>query len=236
MSEILVITLLLIGAYLIGSIPYILLLSRAKGVDLSLEDDYHIALYRKVGRLEGVSGILVDGFKGIIPVLIGFILNFNLVIVALAGLAALCGQMWPVFQRFNGGKGNTAGVGVAITLSFAYGAYLAFVVCALIMLIGFFIRTIPRIVKSGQTGRNRFSLGGPVSNSLPLGMIIGFASLPLVSWFTQNPLELTLAFLCMFLLIIIRRLTAGLIADLKEPRTGVSSILINRLLYDRSYY
>jgi glycerol-3-phosphate acyltransferase PlsY len=236
MSEILANILLLIGAYLIGSVPYILLLSRVKGVDLSLEEDLHIALYRKVGRLEGLSGILVDGFKGIIPVLIGFFLNFNLLIVAFSGIVALCGQMWPVFQRFNGGKGNTAGVGVAIALCFAYGAYLAFIVCASIMLIGFFIRTIPRVTKRGQTLRDRLSFEGPASNSLPLGMIIGFASLPLVSWFTQQPFELTMAFLSMFLLIIIRRLTAGLIADLKEPRTGVGSILVYRLLYDRSYY
>jgi len=236
MSEILANILLLIGAYLIGSIPYILLLGRAKGVDLSLEEDHHIALYRKVGRLEGLSGILVDGFKGIIPVLIGFFLNFNLVIVAFAGVAALCGQMWPVFQKFNGGKGNTTGVGVMIALCFTYGAYLAFAVCVLIMLAGFFVRTIPRIMKSGQTLRDRLSFEGPASNSLPLGMIIGFASLPLVFWLTQKPLELTLVFLCVFLLIIIRRLTAGLLADLKEPRTGVSNILINRLLYDRSYY
>ena len=236
MSEILLDILLLIGAYLIGSIPYMLFLSHAKGVDLSLEEDLHIAMYRKVGRLEGLSGIFVDIIKGIIPVLIGFFFNFNLIIVAFAGVAAICGQMWPVFQKFNGEKGNTTGIGVMITLCFAYGAYLTFVVCALIMLTGFIIRTLPRIMKSGQTLRDRLSFGGPVSNSLPLGMIIGFATLPLVSWLTQEALELTLAFLCMFLLIVLRRLTAGLNAELKEPRTGVSSILINRLLYDRSYY
>ncbi|MFC1846075.1 glycerol-3-phosphate acyltransferase [Chloroflexota bacterium] len=236
MSELLFDILLLIVSYLIGSIPYMVLLSRAKGVDLSLDEDVHIAMYRKVGRLAGLSGVFVDVFKGVVPVLIGFFLGFNLLIVAFAGVAAVCGQMWPVFQKFNGEKGNTTGIGVMITLCFVYGAYLAFIVCALSMLIGFLVRTVPRVMVKGQTLEDRLAFSGPVSNSLPLGMIIGFASLPLVSWLTQHPIELTLAFLCMFLVIVVRRLTAGLTADLKEPRTGVGSILINRLLYDRSYY
>jgi len=236
MSDIIIKAVVLIVSYLIGSIPYMLLLSRSKGVDLSLDEDFHIAMYRKVGRLEGLSGIAVDVLKGIIPVLIGFFLGLDLLIVAFAGVAAVCGQMWPVFQKFNGEKGNTTGIGVMVTLCFIYGAYIAFGVCGFSMLMGFFIRTVPRFMKSGQTLKDRLAFSGPASNSLPLGMIIGFASLPLVTWLTQQPFELTLAFLCMFLLIILRRLTAGLAADLKEPRTGISSILINRILYDRSYY
>ena len=62
---------LVIGAYLLGSVPYMILLSRAKGVDLSQEEDLHIALWRKVGRLAGLSGVLVDVLKGVIPIIIG---------------------------------------------------------------------------------------------------------------------------------------------------------------------
>jgi hypothetical protein len=39
----------------------------------------------------------------------------------------------------------------------------------------------------------------------------------------------------LFIAILVRRLTARLGADLKTPLTSVSSILVNRLLYDRSY-
>ncbi len=236
MTAIPFIILLLIASYLIGSIPYMLLLSRSKGVDLSSDEDFHIAMYRKVGRLEGMSGIIVDAFKGIVVVVISFFLGFDLLIVAFAGVAAVCGQMWPLFQKFNGEKGNTTGIGVMITICFLYGAYLTFIVCGFCMLMGFLVRTVPRFLVRGQTLKDRLAFGGPVSNSLPLGMISGFASLPIVSWLTRQPAELTLAFLCMFLLIIIRRLTAGLVVDLKKPRTGIRSILLNRFLYDRSYY
>ncbi|HEX76293.1 MAG TPA: hypothetical protein G4O12_06910 [Dehalococcoidia bacterium] len=231
---------LVIGAYLLGSLPYMLLLSRAKGIDLSQEEDLHIALWRKVGRLEGLSGILVDISKGIIPVVVGFILDFSLTIIALAGVVAVAGQMWPVFHKFDGEKGNSTGAGMILTLTVglsiteAAHAYLVFLLALIPALTGFSMRTIPRFITSGQTISQRFMLGGPVSNSLPLGMAIGFAVAPLASWCLKQPLDMTLAFTALFVAIMVRRLTAGLSADLKTA-TNVRSILINRLLYDRSY-
>ena len=226
---------LLTGAYLLGSIPYMLLLGRARGIDLSKEEDLHIAMWRKVGRLEGLSGVLVDVLKGAIPVLIGFALDFRLAIAAFAGVAALVGQMWPVFRRFDGERGNTTGLVMIITLSFAYNTYLIFLSGAIIMLIGFGIRTIPRFMVPGQTLSEHLKFGGPVSNSLPLGMAIGFAVMPLVSWLIKQPLEMTLALTATFVAIIVRRLTVHLRADLKTASISVKRILINRLLFDRSY-
>jgi glycerol-3-phosphate acyltransferase PlsY len=212
-----------------------LLLSRAKGIDLSQETDLHIATWHKVGRLEGLSGIIFDILKGILPVLIGFLLDFSLIIIVIAGIAALIGQMWPVFQRFDGEKGNTTGGGIVATLSICYNAYLIVISGACIMLIGFLIRTVPRFIASGQTFDERMKFGGPVSNSLPLAMLLGFAVMPLTSWLLHTPSEITIAMLVIFVLIVIRRLTAGLCADLKTARTSVGSILLNRFLFDRSY-
>jgi glycerol-3-phosphate acyltransferase PlsY len=226
---------LIIGAYLFGSIPYMLLLSRAKGVDLSQETDLHIATWHKVGRLEGISGIIFDLLKGILPVLIGALLDFRLVIVVIAGIAALIGQMWPVFQRFDGEKGNTTGGGVVLTVSICYNAYLIVISGAFIMLIGFLVRTVPRFTAPGQTLNERMKFGGPVSNSLPLGMLLGFAAMPLAAWLLHSPLEITIAMIVIFVLIVIRRLTAGICNDLKIARTGTTRIFINRLLFDRSY-
>jgi len=110
---------LVIGAYLLGSVPYMILLGRAKGIDLSQEDDLHIALWRKVGRLEGLSGVLVDVLKGAIPVVIGFIFDFHLAVIASAGVAAVAGQMWSVFQKFDAERGNTTGAGMMLTLTVA---------------------------------------------------------------------------------------------------------------------
>jgi len=232
---------LVVGAYLLGSFPYMLLLGKARGIDLSQEPDSHQALWSKVGRLEGLSGVLVDMLKGVIPIAVGFLLNFDLATIAAAGVAALTGQMWPVFEKFDGEKGNTTGAGMILTSTMFLTAttsplaYWVFILTIIPALTGFFIRTIPRFTAPGQTIDERLKLGGPASNSLPLGMLIGFAVSPLASWLLNQPVEMTIAFLATFILIVLRRLTASLGADLKEPRASTRSILLNRFLYDRSY-
>jgi len=223
---------LILAAYFFGALPFMIALGRAKGFDLS-QEDLHIALWRKVGRLEGLAGILVDLSKGIIPVLIGYGFDMRLWVVTTAGLAAVAGQMWPVFRRFDGEKGNSVGIAMVITLAIAYRAYpllLAFIP----ILLGILIRTLPRFFAPGQTLNDRLKFGGPVSNSLPLGMATGFAVMPIASLLSQQPPAMTLALIILFLIIILRRLTAGLTQDLKTA-TSLKSILINRLLYDRSY-
>jgi len=232
---------LVVGAYLLGSLPYMILLGRAKGVDLSKEEDLHIALWHKVGRLEGLSGVLVDALKGAVPIIIGFVFDFRLAVTAAAGVAAVVGQMWPVFRKFDGEKGNTTGIGLVIALTMYLTAtdsplaYIVFIAFAIPILVGIGIRTTPRFMQPDQTFSQRFMFGGPVSNSMPLGMAVGFAAAPLTSWCLRQPLEMTLALTAVFILIMIRRLTANLSADLKTATTSVKSILINRLLYDRSY-
>jgi glycerol-3-phosphate acyltransferase PlsY len=227
---------LVIGAYLLGSFPYMLLLSRAKGVDLSEEPDFHIAMYRKVGRLEGFSGILVDFLKGVIPVIIGYFLNLELWAVAGAAVLSVIGQMWPVFQKFDGEKGNTTGLGAATALTLSYNAGWVLLIGAVLMILGFLIRTIPRMIVQGQTFRDRLSFGGPVSNSLPIGMLLGFVAMPLVSWLLNCPWEITTALLLILVGIIIRRLTAKVRKDIREKKLSTGRILLNRLFLDRSYY
>lgn len=227
---------LIIGAYLLGSFPYMLLLSRAKGFDLSHEPDYHIAMYRKVGKLEGFSGILVDFLKGVIPVICGYFLNLALWCVAGAAAAAVIGQMWPVFQKFNGEKGNTTGLGSATALILSYGAGWILLGGAIFMLLGFFIRTIPRVLVPGQTLNDRLSLGGPVSNSLPIFMLLGFIVMPVLALLLNQPVEIIVSLFVILITIIIRRLTAGVRKDIAEGKVGTWRILFNRLFLDRSYY
>jgi acyl phosphate:glycerol-3-phosphate acyltransferase len=229
---------LVILAYLIGSFPYMLILSRIKGVYIGPDEDYHLAVWQKIGRLEGVSGVAVDVIKGIIPIIIGFSLDFRLASIACAGVAGVVGQMWPIFQRFNGGKGNTTGAGMALVLTLYLwnNALLVLYCCLFCFLVGFLVRTIPRITREGKTIDEKLKIGGQQSNGMPLGMLGGFVVLPISSALLSQPLEMTIAFAAMLVLIIIRRLTANLSADLKEQKTSLAKILLNRFLFDRSYY
>ena len=222
---------LIILAYLIGSIPYMLLLSRAMGFDISKEPDYHIAMYRKVGRLAGFSGVLVDFLKGLISVLIGYFLGLEL-----WGVAATVGQMWPVFQKFNGEKGNTTGLGAAVALTLCYDNGWVLLAGVVFMLAGFLIRTIPRFMQPNQTFKDMLGFGGPVSNSLPICMILGFLAMPVLASILQAQWEIIVALWLIFIFIIIRRLTADVRKDIREGKSSTGKILFNRLLLDRSYY
>jgi glycerol-3-phosphate acyltransferase PlsY len=68
-------------------------------------------------------------------------------------------------------------------------------------------------------------------HNLPVGTIAGMAALPLVSWLANEPLALTWGSLAMFLLMVIRRLTAPKTSLTASVSTG--ELLINRLLLDR---
>ena len=69
--------------------------------------------------------------------------------------------------------------------------------------------------------------------SLPLGMAGAFAVMPLAAWGVGQPREVVFAFVGLFVMIMLRRLTAKLREDLRKP-TWKNRVLLNRLLFDRS--
>jgi glycerol-3-phosphate acyltransferase PlsY len=233
---------LVIGAYLFGSFPYMVLLARALGIKLRPEDDLHQTLWNKAGRLWGLSGIIIDVLKGVIPIVVGFSCHLDLPAVAASGVAAVAGQMWPVFRKFDGERGNTTAIGFIIALTsyltatISPLAYLVFIIYAIPVLIGALFKLVPSLADKGKTLNQRLMLQGPASNGMPLGMLTGFALAPIASACLMQPPEMTWALLATFVIIIVRRLTAGLSYDLKNPKTSVRAILLNRFLYDRSYY
>jgi len=121
-------------------------------------------------------------------------------------------------------------VGAAMALALSP---LPFLIALIPMAGGFLIRTLPRFLKRGQSVNEKFKLGGPPSNSFPLGMAVGFAVLPLATWIIGESVSVVLAYTVLFILIMIRRATAGLSADIKQ-RKKLFPVLLARLLYDRA--
>ena len=218
----------IIGAYLYGAVPVVYLIGRLRGVDLSKEEDMHISLWHKVGRVEGFFGILWDVIKGgIAVVVVDRAIGLDDWVVAGVGVAVILGELWPVFLKFRGEKSNTTGLGMAAAL--VYKA-IPFLLAPIVL--GALIRTVPRFFRRGQTMDERMELGGPPSLSLPLGMFFGFALFPVGCWYYDAGWERTAAGIALFVLIIMKRLTFGLTEDIKKE--GLKpSILVNRLLFDR---
>jgi acyl phosphate:glycerol-3-phosphate acyltransferase len=220
----------IIGAYLYGAVPVVYLIGRLRGVDLSQEEDMHISLWRKVGRVEGFFGISWDVVKGAIAVLVvdrGFHLDDR--VVAGVGVAVILGEMWSVFLKFCGGKSNTTGMGMAAAL-----VYQAIPFILVPIVTGAGVRTIPRFFRRGQTMDERMELGGPPSLSLPLGMFFGFALFPFGCWVMDAGWWRIGAGIGLFVLIVIKRLTDGLTEDIEKEGLK-AGILVNRLFFDRSH-
>jgi len=67
--------------------------------------------------------------------------------------------------------------------------------------------------------------------NIPVGIGICVAVMPIVSWAVDEPLALTLAFVAMFIIMVIRRLTPPRTPDSASVTTG--ELLLNRFLFDR---
>ena len=112
-------------AYLIGSIPTAYILGKViKGIDIRNYGSGNVGatnVFRVIGKKWGVLALFLDIIKGTIPVLLLFNLiveDFSTVLYAqlLIGFFAVCGHNWTIFLKFKGGKGvaTTAGVICAV--------------------------------------------------------------------------------------------------------------------------
>ena len=112
---------LVIAAYLLGSIPTGLLLARAFGVDIRTAGSGNIGatnVYRTLGKKVGIMTLMGDCLKGMLPVLAAYnLFGFPVEWIALTGLAAFLGHVYTVFLRFKGGKGVATALGVFLAIS-----------------------------------------------------------------------------------------------------------------------
>jgi glycerol-3-phosphate acyltransferase PlsY len=110
-----------IAAYLLGSIPTGLLLARAFGVDIRTAGSGNIGatnVYRTLGKRVGIMTLVGDCLKGMLPVLAAHhLFGFSVEWLALTGLAAFLGHVYTIFLRFKGGKGVATALGVFLALS-----------------------------------------------------------------------------------------------------------------------
>lgn len=109
------------AAYLVGSIPFALLLARRSGIgDLHRVGSGNIGaanLMRALGVRPGILAALLDIAKGAASVVIAERLGGDSGTVAVAGLAAITGHVYPVWLRFRGGKGVATACGVFSVLT-----------------------------------------------------------------------------------------------------------------------
>lgn len=136
---------LIIGSYLLGSIPFGLLIVRAHGKDLRSIGSGNIGatnVSRALGRKWAYVCFVLDVLKGLVPMLITMlVVNPDSVITLwlwlAVGCAAILGHIFPIYLRFKGGKGVSTSFGVALGLwpYYTLCVLLAFLVWIVVVLI-----------------------------------------------------------------------------------------------------
>jgi glycerol-3-phosphate acyltransferase PlsY len=196
-DDLLTLFMLLFG-YLLGSIPFGLLLTKAAGLgDIRGIGSGNIGATNvlRTGRKTLAAATLVlDGLKGAAAVLLARAL-VEQDIALFAGLAAVLGHLFPVWLKFHGGKGVATGLGVLIAASWSVGA----------------VACLVWLVVAGTARRSS------------LASLAAFASAPVFALILEQFDVVKLAFTIAVLVFIrhqanIRRLLAG-----TEPRIGRSS-------------
>jgi glycerol-3-phosphate acyltransferase PlsY len=182
--------------YLLGSIPFGLLLTRSAGLgDIRKIGSGNIGatnVLRTGKRGLALATLLLDGGKGAAAVFIGG--AFGPTIALGAGIAALFGHLFPVWLKFKGGKGVATGLGVLLALDWRMGA----VACATWLAMAFLFR---------------------ISS---LAALTAFALAPVAAWFLLGPTAA--GFVAFAALCIILKHHANIARLLKgeEPKIGRS--------------
>jgi glycerol-3-phosphate acyltransferase PlsY len=212
--------LLLIGAYLLGSVPLAYLIGKwARGIDLRQYGSGNVGMTNLMATTSiwlGIPVLFFDLGKGVLAVYAARWLGFPLYLQGIVGLAAIIGHNWPVFLNFNAGRGVLATVGVGLAME----PLMAVILVA-------------------------FSFIGIPFHQLPITALIAILLLSVTAWFSTAPvlstlyiyplgdarLAVALVFFAIFLLTPIRRLTAPLSSLSKT--VSRRELLVNRLLFDR---
>jgi glycerol-3-phosphate acyltransferase PlsY len=204
--------LLIIGSYLLGSVPAAYLAVKwARGVDIRKQGTGKVGAANVLStgpKWLAVPVALFDIGKGAFCVWIAQLLDLGAAQQVTAGIFAIIGHNWPVFLHFRGGRGVFASLGVVTILSPKMGLY---------------ILVMPYLFAPFR--------------QVALGVFFAYVSIPFLAWFASGPfdiaerLPITLGFAAISLIGISKRLLA--------PRTPLSksiplaTLLFNRLLFDR---
>ncbi|MCU7935016.1 MAG: glycerol-3-phosphate 1-O-acyltransferase PlsY [Candidatus Thiodiazotropha sp. (ex Dulcina madagascariensis)] len=116
---------LVFGAYLLGSVSSAIIVCRLMGLPDPRSQGSNNPGATNVLRIGGKKAAAVtlfgDSIKGLIPMLTAHLFGASPLILALTGMAAFLGHLYPVFFGFQGGKGVATALGVQFGLHWGIG-------------------------------------------------------------------------------------------------------------------
>jgi glycerol-3-phosphate acyltransferase PlsY len=117
--------LFIVGAYLTGSVSAAIITCRIMGLpdprSTGSKNPGATNVLRLGGKKAAIITLLGDLIKGLLPVLAAHLMQLDIATIALTGLAAFLGHLYPVFFDFKGGKGVATALGVYFGLYWQAG-------------------------------------------------------------------------------------------------------------------
>ena len=206
--------LLAIGAYLLGSVPSAYLTVKwSRGIDIRKHGTGNVGASNVLStgsRWLAIAVTIFDIGKGALTVWIAQLLGLGAAQQATVGIITIAGHNWPVFLRFQGGRGVFTSLGVITML------------CPWLGLIGL---VLPYCF-------------API-RQIALGVFIAFTSLPFLSGFLYGPLGISIVDRLPITLGLVALALLGLFKRVVTPRTKLSEsvslreVIVNRILFDR---
>lgn len=206
--------LLAVGGYLLGSIPLSYLTARARGVDIKKQGTQQVGagnLWRTTSRKLGLFVGIYDFLKGMLAVYIAYKAGLDPSLQLLTGIAVVIGHNWPVFLHFHGGRGIATMLGLIIILP-----SINVNTISSLPIIVFFAVAIAILIVLRRT---------------PVPILAGLIALPIAGAVVGEPVSLTLSYLALTVIIIIKRLTAQ--PNTEAVKADLAQVLLYRFLFDR---
>ncbi len=193
----------ILGGYLIGTLPFALIVARAKRATALVassrrsagETDPHMLIWKQLGLFWAIAAGTLDVLKGFLYILAArYWGRLDATWLAATGTAVVLGHSFPFYARDMAGRGLAAASGVSLVL-----LPIEMAIAGIIILIGGATRT---------TG---------------LATTIGFLSIPIIAAFQGQPQPLVLMSAAIFVILMIRRVegVGGVIRSGVPPAKAV---------------
>ena len=117
-------------SYILGSIPFSLIITKIKGINLREAGSGNIGatnVARTGNKFLAVLTLLLDSFKGFIAIYIAQQFFDNDLWIYASAILAVLGHMFPIWLRFNGGKGVATTLGILIALNIPLASVFVFI-------------------------------------------------------------------------------------------------------------
>ena len=149
MSNVAIAGVLILGAYLLGSIPWGYIIGKFYGVDVRTVGSKNIGatnVTRTVGRMQGKLCFALDFLKGGLPVMAAqyataaesWKSSAQWVVIAVM-FATIVGHIFPVFLKFKGGKGFASYVGMTLALNWRFALVVVAVIVAVTLITDYLV-------------------------------------------------------------------------------------------------